>query len=333
MPINPKKIMVTGGLGFIGSNFVEMALERGYSVVNVDKMTYAARTDLEFNTNPNYQFIYADIAELRELPKDISCIINFAAESHVDNSIAANEIFFKSNVKGVHNILELLRLTPTAERPLLVHISTDEVYGDRAEGTFTEEDRLTPSSPYSATKAAADQLVFAWSRTYGIRARLCRGSNNYGFGQQAEKLIPKTIKLTTKGQKMTVHGNGTYVREWIYVKDYCEGVFTVMNKGKDDEIYNISSGEYHTNLDVVKMILRHMGKPEDFYEFVNNRSGQDVRYSISAEKLRALGWKTQMTLDAYIPEYLRLCKVGQAKIPQGMKSRIKRTLKGIVGRK
>ncbi|MEK7641484.1 MAG: GDP-mannose 4,6-dehydratase [Patescibacteria group bacterium] len=327
-----KKIMVTGGLGFIGSNFIEMALERGYRVVNIDKMTYAARKDTNFDQHPNYEFIRADIAELKALPGGISTIVNFAAESHVDNSIASNEVFFKSNVKGVHTLLELLRRKDAVDRPLLVHISTDEVYGDRDTDFFTEEDKLKPSSPYSATKAAADQLVFAWSRTYGVRSRLCRGSNNYGYGQQAEKLIPKTIKLTTKGSKVPVHGNGKYIREWIYVKDYCEAVFKVMEEGKDDEIYNISSGESHTNLEVIKMILKHMGKPQDFYEFVGNRSGQDVRYAIAADKIRSLGWTPKMTLDAYIPEYLKLCETGTAKIKQGMKAKIASKIKGLIGK-
>lgn len=301
---NEKKIMVTGGLGFIGSHFVELALERGYSVINVDKKTYAIREDLEFDKNPSYTLIEKDICDLKYLPEGISHIVNFAAESHVENSIHDNFPFFKSNVQGVYNLLELVRTNPKERRPVLVHISTDEVYGDILEGSFSEESKLTPSNPYSATKAAADQLVIGWARTHSLRTRICRSSNNYGFGQRAEKLIPKVMKQAIKNIRFTVHGTGLYKREWTYVKDNCRAVLLVMEKGADSEIYNISSGEEHTNLEIVKKVLKVMGKPEDFYDFVSDRPGQDVRYSVTTDKIRKLGWAPSMTVDQYLP----ICK-------------------------
>ncbi len=323
---NSKKIVVTGGLGFIGSNFVELALERGYKVVNIDKVTYAARNDLEFDKNPNYEFIQCDIANLPKLPDGIDCIVNFAAESHVENSINENKVFLQSNIRGVHNILELLRKTPSEKRPLLVHISTDEVYGDMEEGSFNEDDRLNPSNPYSATKAAADQLILGWARTYGIKYRIVRSSNNYGYGQHAEKLIPRTIKLLSKGQKMTVHGDGSYRREWTNVRDNCEAVLLVMEKGKDGEIYNVSTGEYHTNLQVIKMVLKAMELPEDHYVFAPNRPGQDIRYSVDASKVKSLGWQPKMSVEKYIPLYLESAKIGRSKIKQGLQGKIKNFL-------
>jgi len=308
---NKKRILVTGGLGFIGSNFIELLLRRGYHVINVDKMTYAARTDLNFDQNPSYEFIRKDICDLKELPQNISYLVNFAAESHVDNSLKDNSSFFKSNVGGVYNLLELIRKVDMEKRPVLIHISTDEVYGDILEGRATEENRLRPSSPYSATKAAADQLVFGWSRSHGIKYRMCRSGNNYGYGQQAEKLIPHTIKTTNKSQKMKMHGDGSYKREWIQVEDNCEAILLIMEKGKDNEIYNVSTNEEHTNLEVVKTILKAMDKPEDFFEFVPNRPGQDLRYSTDASKIRTLGWTPKHTLEEHIPTYLKQCEIGE----------------------
>ncbi len=314
-----KRVLVTGGLGFIGSYFVKLLLDRGYFVINVDKKTYAHRKDLNFDEHSNYELIEEDICRLKELPSRLDHIVNFAAESHVDNSIAATEDFFNSNIRGVHNLLELLRATPKEERPIFTQISTDEVYGDILEGTFTENDRLKPSSPYSATKAAADQLVLGWARTYGIKARITRACNNYGYGQYAEKIIPATIKSTLKGGKVLVHGSGLQKREWVYAGDKAEAVFLVMERGKDGEIYNISTNEEHSVLDIVKMILRELGKPEDHFQFSGDRPGQDLRYAVDSTKIRALGWKPTMTLKEYIPIYIKLCEVGQTVRPQSIR--------------
>nr|MBC8206965.1 GDP-mannose 4,6-dehydratase [Kiritimatiellota bacterium] len=235
--------------------------------------------------------------------------VNFAAESHVDNSIHANEEFFHSNIGGVYNLLELIRAKDETDRPLLLHISTDEVYGTAHEGSFSEEDKLLPSNPYSATKAAAEQLIFGWRHTHGIKAIICRSCNNYGFGQYPEKLLAKTIEFLLKGKKMTVHGDGTYLREWIYAEDNCEGLLTVLEKGNEGEVYNISSGEEHTVMQAVEMVVEAMGKTvEEAVTHIPNRPGQDLRYSVDCSKARALGWAPKMTLKEYIPTYIKLYK-------------------------
>lgn len=321
---NKGKILVTGGLGFIGSNFITLALSKGYYVINIDKKTYAARTDLDFDSNPNYEFIHEDISKIKHLPKDIKYIVNFAAESHVDNSLKSNSDFFTSNIGGVYNLLELLKKEDPGTRPTLIHISTDEVYGDRLEGFSVETDMLKPSNPYSATKAAADQLVFGWGRSYNLPYRICRSSNNYGYGQYAEKLIPRTIKSAYKGIKMEVHGDGSYKREWTHVEDNCAGILLVMEKGSNGEIYNISSGEVRSNLDVVKSILRAMNKPEDFFIFVKNRQGQDLRYAVNPTKIKKLGWEPKHTLESSLPRYFELCEMGQ--MPRKNKKNISKLL-------
>lgn len=319
-----KKVLVTGGLGFIGSCFVEMLLKKGYHVTNVDKMTYAIREDTDFDKYPNYQFIKKDICDLKTLPDGIRWIVNFAAESHVENSINDTAPFFRSNVEGVYNLLELIHRLPRENQPVFVQISTDEVYGDILSGAFKETDLLKPSSPYSATKAAADQLVMGWGRTYGLKYRITRCSNNYGYGQRAEKLIPKIMKLAIKGIKMPVHGDGSYRREWTYTEDNCTAVLLVMEKGADGEIYNVSTGEELTNLEVVKKVLGVMGKPADFFEFVPDRPGQDIRYSVSTDKIRDLGWKPQMTLDRYLPICRKLNEERSRSLPPGRKERLAR---------
>jgi len=304
-----KKLLVTGGLGFIGSYFVKLALDAGYHIINVDKKTYAARTDVDFDGHPNYEWIEADIATMTHLPPSIDYVVNFAAESHVDNSIHANEAFYHSNIGGVYNLLELIRAKDETDQPLLFHISTDEVYGTCHKDAFTEEDKLLPSNPYSATKAAAEQLIFGWRHTHGIKAIICRSCNNYGFGQYPEKLLAKTIEFLLSGKKMTVHGDGTYLREWIYAKDNCEGLLTVLEKGKEGEIYNISSGEEHSVIEAVKMVAEAMGiKEDEALVHIPNRPGQDLRYSVDSSKVRALGWKPKTTLKEYLPEYIRLYK-------------------------
>lgn len=302
-----KRIIVTGGLGFIGSYFVELALNQGYHVINIDKKTYASRTDLDFDSQDAYEFIEADICTLNHLPNNIDFLINFAAESHVDNSITANQIFFDSNIHGVYNLLELIRSKEVSDRPVFLQISTDEVYGDILTGTKLESDMLKPSNPYSATKSAAEQLLHGWGRTYGIEYMICRSSNNYGFGQYPEKLIPKTIEYALQNKKMTIHGNGSYEREWTYAGDNCKGILLTMEKGNIGEIYNISSGEMMTNLSIVQKVLHALDKPVDFYEFVENRIGQDIRYSVDSSKIRNLGWKPEMILEKYLPNYVKNC--------------------------
>lgn len=304
-----KKIMVTGGLGFIGSYFVDLALQRGYRVVNVDKLTYAARRGLGFEKHPKYEFIHHDIRTLAHLPVGIEAIINFAAESHVDNSILANQEFFHSNVQGVYNLLELIRAKDETDRPLFIQISTDEVYGTIFEGSFKETDRLNPSNPYSATKAAADQLVLGWSHTYGLPVMIVRSCNNYGFGQYPEKLLAKTIDYLLRGKKMTIHGDGSYRREWMYAGDNCEAILTILEKGQIGEIYNVSSNEEHSVMEAATMAAEACGvPPAEAFVHVENRVGQDLRYSVDCSKVRALGWRPRMTLKTYLPEYVRLMR-------------------------
>jgi dTDP-glucose 4,6-dehydratase len=322
-----KKIMVTGGLGFIGSHFIEMLLKEGYHIINVDKRTYASREGLEFEKDKNHKLIEKDICDLKTLPEGISHIINFAAESHVDNSIANSSPFIQSNVVGVFNLLELVRKTQKEKRPIFIQISTDEVYGDILDGSFKETDRLIPSSPYSASKAAADQLVMGWSRTYGLRTRICRSSNNYGFGQTDTKLVPTTMKNAFKKKKAIVHGDGSYKREWLYVEDNCEAIRVVMKKGKDNEIYNISSGNERTNLEVVKLILRAMNLPENHYEHVADRPGQDRRYSVNCEKIKQLGWQPKMTMEEFLPICKKMNEERSTNWPIGKKRKILRVLK------
>jgi len=292
------KLVVTGGRGFIGSHFVEEALKRGNVVVDIDKLTYASNKKLPWDDNPNYTFIKADISELKHLP---SCdiVVNFAAESHVDNSIRDTAPFIKSNIFGVYNLLELVRGKPNYDRPLFFQISTDEVYGDRIEGSFVEEDRLSPSNPYSATKAAAEMLVLSYSRTYDIKYVIARSANNYGLRQYEEKLIPKSLSCIKAGKKIPVHGNGTYIRDWTYVGDNIKAIFCIIESSIKNEIFNISAENHMTNLEVLDIILKWTDQNKKILQFVENRWGQDLRYSISSKKLRKLGWSPHHTKGLY----------------------------------
>lgn len=292
------KFIVTGGRGFIGSHFVEKALQRGDVVVDIDKMSYASNIKLPWDNHPNYTFIKADISEIEHLP---SCdtVVNFAAESHVDNSIKSSEIFVKSNILGVHNLLELVRGKPSYDRPLFFHISTDEVYGDRTSGLFNESDKLSPSNPYSATKAAAEMLVLSYARTYGIDYIITRSSNNYGERQFEEKLIPKCISSIKNNKKIPIHGDGSYIRDWTYVKDNVDGIFTILDFNIRNDTFNIAAENYMNNLEVAKTILNWFNKDESCIQFVENRWGQDLRYAVSAEKLRNLGWKPKYVTGLY----------------------------------
>jgi len=281
---------VTGGRGFIGSHFVERALHDGHHVVDIDKVTYAACSRLPWDDHLNYTFIKEDISDLHHLP---SCdiLINFAAESHVDNSIKSSDAFMKSNVLGVHNLLELVLGKASYDRPLFIQISTDEVYGDRLEGEFKETDVLRPSNPYSATKAAAEMLVLSYGRTYNLDYIITRSSNNYGERQYEEKLIPKCLSSISSNKKIPVHGDGSYVRDWIYVKDNVDGLFDIIESGVKNEIFNIAAENYLTNLEVVNTILSWYGKDAKLIKFVENRWGQDLRYAVDPSKLKNLGWK------------------------------------------
>lgn len=284
--------LVTGGRGFIGSHFVENILDKGHIVIDIDKMTYAANKQLPFDTNKNYKHIQADICEIDHLP-NCDIIVNFAAESHVDNSIESPKVFLKSNTDGVFNILNLLR-AKVYQKPLFVHISTDEVYGDINEGEKTEDSVLNPSNPYSATKAAAEMLINAYARTFNIDYQIIRSTNNYGPRQYPEKLIPRIIYSLENNQKIPLHGDGSYVRDWLYVKDNVEAIYKITKSKNFCEIWNISAYNYMTNLEVVEAICEHKGisNLKETIKFVDNRLGQDFRYSICSDKIRqTLNWK------------------------------------------
>lgn len=285
------RIVTTGGRGFIGSHFIELCLDRGYSVIDVDYMGYCSNKELPFDDHKNYEHAKQDICEIQHIP---SCdvVVNFAAETHVDNSINDTMPFVRSNILGVHNLLEILRGKNSYERPLFVQISTDEVYGDLLDGEFTENDKLKPSNPYSATKVAAEALVLAYHRTYGIDYLITRSSNNYGERQYEEKLIPKTIKCIQDGKKIPLHGDGSYIRDWIYVKDNAEAILTLIEKQVKNDIYNIGSGNRIQNIDVVKEILSwYNADPVDHIQFVPNRWGQDIRYALNTDKINSVGWQ------------------------------------------
>ncbi|AIY90161.1 dTDP-glucose 4,6-dehydratase [Geoglobus acetivorans] len=294
---------MTGGLGFIGSNFVRYALDthRDVEVVNVDAMKHGSNPDnlRDIEESDRYSFVKGDIADyelVKDLVREVDAVVNFAAETHVDRSISSPHSFLQSNVVGVFTILEAVRKENPDAR--LVHISTDEVYGDILEGSFREEDRLKPSSPYSASKAAADMFVLSYVRTYGIDARITRCTNNYGPYQFPEKLIPKTIIRAVKGLRVPVYGTGQNVRDWLYVEDHCRAIDLVMREGERGEVYNISSGEERTNIEVVRTILDILGKGEDQIEFVEDRPGHDVRYSLDSSKVREeLGWKPELSFE------------------------------------
>lgn len=305
------RLLVTGGAGFIGSNFIRYILKKhkDWEVINLDKLSYGSNLanlkDIE--DDPHYTFVKGDIADfelVKEFVKKVDAIVNFAAESHVDRSISSPEHFLNSNVIGVYTILEAIRKENPEVR--LVHISTDEVYGDIMKGSFREDDALRPSSPYSASKAAGDMLVLGWARTYDLKASITRCTNNYGPYQFPEKLIPKTIIRASMGLKIPIYGSGQNIRDWIYVEDHVRAVEAVLLKGEPREIYNISAGEEKTNLEVVKMILKLIGKDEELIEFVEDRPGHDLRYSLDSWKItRDLKWRPKVSFEEGIKKTVK----------------------------
>ena len=306
------KLLVTGGAGFIGSNFIRYILDKNdsdISILNLDDLKYGSNpanlSDLE--KDRRYSFFKGDITDfslVSELIRDADSIVNFAAETHVDRSISAPEAFLQSNVIGVFTILEALRKVNPSAR--MVHISTDEVYGDILEGAFKESDALRPSSPYSASKAASDVFVLGYARTYGLNASITRCTNNYGPYQFPEKLIPKTIIRAYLGLKIPIYGTGKNIRDWIHVEDHCRAVETVLLSGKPGEIYNISSGSEKNNLEIVRFILQSLGKDDSSLEFVEDRPGHDQRYSLDSSRLRReMGWIPRHSFEQGIVDIVR----------------------------
>jgi dTDP-glucose 4,6-dehydratase len=286
------KLLVCGGAGFIGSNFARIRTrDHGDDVVVLDKLTYAGRREnLE---DLDVQLVVGGIEDpeaVAEAAEGAEAIVNFAAETHVDRSIAEPEAFITTHGMGTYVLLEEAR-----KRGLrYVQVSTDEVYGSIEEGSFTETSPLNPSSPYSASKAGADLLVASYRHTYGLEALICRGSNNYGPYQYPEKLIPLMVLNALHGDKLPVYGDGQQVRNWIYVEDFARGIGTVLERGEPGEVYNVGGPDEAPNLDVVHKIIEYTGRDESLIEYVTDRPGHDRRYSLASEKVRGLGWEAQV---------------------------------------
>jgi dTDP-glucose 4,6-dehydratase len=303
-----KVVYVTGCFGLIGSHITKACLEKGWYVKGVDSLTYAANKDLiqEFSSYKKFSLVKDDINNLKFL-YECDYIINTAAETHVGNSIANSDKFVSSNINGVHNLLELLRnyRQETTKVPVLLHFSTDEVYGDIEDGAHTENDLLKPSNPYSATKAAADQLILAWGRTYKIPYVIVRPTNNYGVGQYVEKLIPKACKYLTLDRKIPLHNGGSPIRNWLHAADTAEAVITIIESRVQNEIFNIAGGYEQSNLSTIKKVIyNYTGLSTfDVNEYIDtdySRPGQDVRYALDDSKLRSLGWKPKKEFDLEI---------------------------------
>lgn len=296
-------ILVTGGAGFIGSCFIRYMLNQysNYKIINLDALTYCGNLDNlnDIKNNPNYSFVHGNICNkniVKELVKEADCIINFAAETHVDNSIKNPSIFVETNIKGTLNLLEAA-LELGIER--YIQISTDEVYGSlNKDGYFLETSPLSPNSPYSATKASADMLVRSFYETYKLPVLTTRCSNNYGPYQFPEKLIPFFVSKLLNNEKVPIYGDGLNVRDWLYVYDHCEAINLVLHKGKIGEIYNIGGNNEKTNIEMTNLILQIMNKDNSYIEFVKDRLGHDKRYAINSNKITTqLGWKPATTFE------------------------------------
>ncbi len=319
-----KNILVTGAAGFIGSNFAELMVRKypEYKIVVLDKLTYAGNLENLNNIMDKIEFVKGDICDF-DFVKDvyekyeIDAVVHFAAESHVDNSIKTPFIFTQTNVMGTHTLLEAAKqVWGEGSSNKFVHVSTDEVYGTLGEtGYFTEKSPIKPNSPYSSSKASSDLIAFAYHETYKMNVTVTNCSNNYGPYQHHEKLIPHMISLALKNEKLPVYGQGLNIRDWLYVEDHCEAIDLVLHNGKAGERYNIGGHNEKRNIEIVKLILKQLNKPESLISFVEDRKGHDYRYAIDPTKIKNdLGWepKTKFedgivkTIDWYIkhPEYL-----------------------------
>ena len=299
-----KIIYVTGCLGFIGSHFVRKCLKMGWYVYGVDKITYAANTGIlkEFQSYKNFRFEKQDIKDVKQIC-DCDYIVNFAAESHVGNSIINSDSFIDTNVAGTKNLLDVLKNKPVncTQRPVFLHISTDEVYGDITKGEHTESDILIPSNPYSAAKACSDMLIHAWARTYGVEYLIVRPTNNYGKFQHPEKLIPLIVKNLMRGKKIRLHNNGTPIRNWLHAEDTSEAILTLIKSGVKNDIYNIAGGFEQTNSETARKVVKAFYGTDDNWEkyvdYSYKRVGQDVRYALNDDKIRNLGWTLNKIFD------------------------------------
>ncbi|MCC0641124.1 MULTISPECIES: dTDP-glucose 4,6-dehydratase [unclassified Clostridioides] len=311
-----KKILITGGAGFIGSNFVHYMLNKylDYSIVNLDLLTYAGNLETlkEVQDKPNYKFVRGDISDREHVYKlfeeeKFDIVVNFAAESHVDRSVENPQLFIQTNIIGTQVLLDACRKYGIKRYH---QVSTDEVYGDlpidRRDLFFTEKSAINPSSPYSASKTAADLLVNSYYRTYGLPTTISRCSNNYGPYHFPEKLIPLMILNAFEDKQLPVYGNGENIRDWLHVYDHCTAVDLIIHKGKIGEVYNIGGHNERSNIEVVKTILNILGKSEDLISYVNDRPGHDLRYAIDPSKIEnELGWKAKYDFDSGIKETVK----------------------------
>jgi dTDP-glucose 4,6-dehydratase len=302
------KILVTGGLGFIGSNFIRYRINENPDdeIINVDKVTYASNPlNSDLQRYKNYTFIKADISDynaMRRLNKDVDCIVNFAAESHVDNSIESADQFIRSNVIGTHSLLKIAMDTGARFH----HISTDEVFGSLELGSnnkFSESTPYNPRNPYSATKASSDFLVRSFYNTYGVKATISNCSNNYGPYQHPEKLIPKVILSALVNKTIPIYGAGNQVRDWIHVKDHCTAISLIVDKGNPGKSYLIGGNCEYSNIEVVNKVLKLMKKRDNLIEYIKDRPGHDVRYAIETSKsLIGMGWRKSVSFENGLTE-------------------------------
>ena len=315
------RIVVTGGSGFIGSNFIKKCLKKNYKILNIDKITYAGNPKNleEFKKNKNYFFLKKDIIDrnLRNLIVNFKpdAIVHFAAETHVDRSIKKSKVFLETNILGTYNLLEIVRLSPKKIR--FLHISTDEVYGDlgKTKKKFTIKSKYAPSSPYSASKASADHLVNAWHRTYNIDSLIINCSNNYGPNQFLEKLIPNSILCLFQNKRIPIYGKGNQVRDWLFVNDHCDAIEKVLKKGFAGETYLIGGNNEISNINLIKKIIKKFFKIKksnnkilfnNFIKFVKDRPGHDIKYSVDTSFiLNRLKWRPTTSLDEGIEITIR----------------------------
>jgi dTDP-glucose 4,6-dehydratase len=301
---------VTGGAGFIGSNFIRYIIKKypDYKIINLDKLTYAGNLDnlKDIKNSSNYTFIKGDICDRRivdGLAKDVDTIVNFAAQTHVDRSITDASDFIRANIDGTYNLLEATKRYNVSR---FIQISTDEVYGSIGEGSFKETSPLSPSSPYAASKAAADMLVHSYRLTFNLPVIVARSSNNFGPYQYPEKIIPLFITNALEDKPLPVYGDGMNVRDWLYVIDNCEGIDLILYRGREGEIYNIGGGNELRNIDLTRMVLKILGKPESLIQPVKDRPGHDRRYSLDSSKIeRELGWTPNFNFERALEETVK----------------------------
>lgn len=303
------RLLITGGAGFIGSNYIRYVLDKHpeYRVFNFDKLTYAGNLEnlKDVERNPRYGFVKGDITDVgsvEEVMAGIDAVLNFAAESHVDRSILSPDEFVLTNVLGANTLLKVAREKQVKR---FVQISTDEVYGSIPDGSFKEEDCLRPSSPYSASKAGGDLLALSYWVTHHFPVTITRSSNNFGPYQYPEKVIPLFVTNALEGKPLPLYGDGLNIRDWLYVEDNCEAIDLVLHRGKEGEIYNIGAGSELTNLELTRRILQLLGKPETLTEYVKDRPGHDRRYSVECGKIRGLGWQPRHQFEEALEETIR----------------------------